>query len=83
MEAEGFNVWTAFTKHDAKSLKELIFQKLKDADYFVFLDFKRENLLVEAGHSEVCRGSLFSHQEFGIAVFLERVMNFEKALYNG
>jgi hypothetical protein len=69
LEAEGFTVWTAFTKHDAKSLKELIFPQLADSDYFVFLDFKREPL--SSDEHAICRGSLFSHQEFGIAAFLD------------
>jgi hypothetical protein len=47
-------------------LTENIFARLRNSEYFVFIDFKREEL---AG-TKLHRGSLFSHQELAIAAFL-------------
>src|ERR1022692_3961014 len=58
-----------------RSLRENIFKELETADYFVFIDFKREWL--EDG---TCRGSLFANQELGIASFLDiPLMCFQEA----
>jgi hypothetical protein len=51
-------------------LRENIFAQLETSDYLVFVDFKREELKT-AAVEQVCRGSLFSHQELAIASFLE------------
>ncbi len=51
-------------------LRENIFSQLESADYLVFVDFKREELKSNDGTTS-CRGSLFSHQELGIASFLK------------
>ena len=45
-----------------------IFDQFEKSDYFVFIDFKRENL---SSKPAVHRGSLFSNQELAIASFLE------------
>ena len=47
-------------------LKENIFRKLSESEYFIFIDFKREKLDNGPYH----RGSLFSNQELAIAAFL-------------
>jgi hypothetical protein len=62
----GFECYMAIAANSPRSLRENIFKELEIADYFVFIDFKRERL--DGGAS---RGSLFVNQELGIASFLE------------
>lgn len=64
---KGFVPYLAFENHSSKALTEGIYAHLRTADYFLFVDFQRENL---EGTGE-CRGSLFSNQELAIASFLE------------
>lgn len=59
----------AVEEQTLRGLKENIFAQLERSEYFVFVDFKREQL-AEA-NSTVHRGSLFSHQELALASFLE------------
>ncbi|WP_009959111.1 hypothetical protein [Verrucomicrobium spinosum] len=67
----GFEVFYAPDVQTTKSVVETIFRELRDADYYVFIDFKREKL-TKPGKSKPDghRGSLFTHQEFAIACFL-------------
>ena len=62
----GFECYMAIAANSPRSLRENIFKELEIADYFVFIDFKREHL--DGGP---CRGSLFVNQELGIASYLE------------
>jgi hypothetical protein len=48
-------------------VKENIFARLSESEYFLFIDFKRE-ALQDGNH----RGSLFSHQELSIAAYLDK-----------
>lgn len=66
----GFDCYMAVTEQSLRGLRENIFAQLESSDYLVFIDFKREELKTDGG-SPVHRGSLFSHQELGIASFLE------------
>jgi hypothetical protein len=52
--------------HSPKALTEHIFAYLKESEYFVFIDFKREKI-----KSSKFRGSLFVNQEIAIATFLK------------
>lgn len=64
----GFEPYVAITQQTLEGLKENIFSQLRDAEYFLFVDFKREPL---AGHAPLqCRGSLFANQELAIAAYL-------------
>lgn len=63
----GFCPYLAFEVHSSKALTEGIYDHLRTADYFLFIDFKRERLDPGEEH----RGSLFSNQELSIASFLE------------
>ena len=63
----GFEVYMAIGKQSLKSIKENIFPKLEEAEYFLFIDFKREKL--DTGEY---RGSLFSNQELAVATFLDK-----------
>ncbi len=74
----GFDFYIAVLEQTLSGLKENIFRKLKESEYFLFVDFKREQL--ETNGSTVCRGSLFSHQELAIASFLDmEVLAFQES----
>ncbi len=62
----GFETYFAETVNSAEALTENIFRFLNNSDYFVFIDFKRDEL-PEAQY----RGSLFVNQELAIATFLQ------------
>jgi hypothetical protein len=63
----GFDPYVAVFEQTLRGLTENIFQQLRKSEYFIFIDFKREKLDVTA---PTFRGSLFAHQELGIASFL-------------
>ena len=63
----GFDPYVALQEQTLRGVKENIFGRLAKSEYFLFIDFKREALPDGAG----CRGSLFSHQELGVASFLD------------
>lgn len=73
----GFDVFYAVEKQNVHSLTENIFSELREADYYLFIDFKREEIVRRSTRQKtprskrrkVFRGSLFSHQEFAIACF--------------
>src|ERR1022692_4579924 len=56
----GFDPWVAVREQTLRGLKENIFEQLAKSEYYIFVDFKREELANTA--PPVCRGSLFSHQ---------------------
>ena len=68
----GFEPYIAVTEQTLKGVKENIFTKLRETEYFLFIDFKRERLFkgndpfLDTGNY---RGSLFSHQELSIATY--------------
>lgn len=62
----GFCPYLAFEMHSSKSLTEGIYEHLRTAEYFLFVDFARDRL----GWRGPRRGSLFSNQELAIASFL-------------
>lgn len=59
----GFDPYVAVVEQTLKGLKDNLFKRLKESEYFVFVDFKRERL----DSTDLHRGSLFSHQELAIA----------------
>lgn len=67
IEELGFECYVAVTEQSLIGLRENIFSQIETSEYFVFIDFKREKLETSDGWH---RGSLFSHQELGIASFL-------------
>jgi hypothetical protein len=69
----GYDPYVAVQEQTLNGLTENIFPKLRDYEYFVFVDFKREKLVPASGATlpEVHRGSLFSHQELAIAAYLK------------
>lgn len=68
LEELGFEYYIAVQEQSLRGLKDNIFGRLENSEYFIFVDFKREQFL---GDPPVCRGSLFSHQELAIASYLD------------
>lgn len=66
LEGMGFEPYVAFREQTLQGLKENIFLQLSSSEYFLFIDFAREQLVGGLEH----RGSLFSHQELAIASYL-------------
>lgn len=66
LSALGFEPWIAVEAQTLEGIKEHIFERLSNSEYFIFVDFKREQLVNPNG----CRGSLFSHQELALASYL-------------
>jgi hypothetical protein len=70
----GYEPYLALEQQTLQGVKEGIFENLRKAEYFLFIDFQREGLFklgtinLESGEH---RGSLFSNQELAIATFLE------------
>jgi hypothetical protein len=70
----GFDPYVAVEEQTLRGLKENIFRQLETSEYFIFVDFKREELIARGtpqSIDSVCRGSLFSHQELAIASYLD------------
>ena len=63
----GFDPFVALEEQTLKGIKENVFPKLEESEYFIFVDFKREKL-----ENDDYRGSLFSHQELAVATFLDK-----------
>jgi len=60
-----FEPYLALADQRLRSVPENIFERLRNSEYFLIIDFRREKVDKEY------RGSLFSHQELAIAAFLE------------
>jgi hypothetical protein len=69
LERLGFDPYVAVQEQTLRDLKENIFEQLAKSEYYIFVDFKREELAKT--NPPVCRGSLFSHQELALASYLE------------
>jgi len=65
LRSAGFEPYLAIAHQSLLALRENLFPSLTDAEYFLFIDFRREP--IGTGY----RGSLFSHQELAIASYLE------------
>ena len=63
----GFEPYVAVMEQSLRGLRENIFAQLESSEYFIFVDFKREQLDGGPDH----RGSLFSHQELALASYLD------------
>jgi hypothetical protein len=63
----GFEPYVAVQEQTLKGLRENIFWNLETSEYFLFVDFKRDQL---ANLPEFA-GSLFSHQELALASYLD------------
>jgi len=67
LEELGFDPYIAVQERTLRGLKENIFAQLATSEYFLFVDFPREQFVDSSEH----RGSLFSHQELAIASYLD------------
>jgi len=67
-DSKGFIAYFAEEVHNLDALTDNIFRHLKNSEYFVFIDFKRENL-----PSGKFRGSVFVNQEIAIAAFRKQI----------
>jgi len=71
----GFLVTVGTGTNAPVGVAEKVLQRLRDADYFILVDFARDTVKPESStEPEFKRGSLFSEQELAIAVF--RGLNF-------
>jgi hypothetical protein len=61
-----FETYFAERVHSPDGLTENIFQHLRESEYFIFIDFKRNSIGIKK-----FRGSLFVNQEIAIASFLK------------
>lgn len=68
LRAIGYEPYVAIKEQSLNALRDNIFKRLTDFEYFLFIDFKRE--ILDGGTEH--RGSLFSHQELAIASYLEK-----------
>jgi hypothetical protein len=72
----GFDPYIAVQEHSLRGLTDNLFNRLRESEYLVFVDFRRDQLANKSEH----RGSLFSHQELAIAAFLGmEVLAFQEA----
>ena len=72
LEKNGYEVYMAINRHTPENFKKDIFNHLLYSEYYLFIDFKREKLV--GSKKKLCRGSLFSHQEFALASYLNLEM---------
>lgn len=78
LEKLGFEAYVALEQQSLKGLKENIFAELESSEYFVFIDFPREQLREERMEG-MSRGSLFANQELALASYLDLdVMAFQQ-----
>ena len=66
LEDMSFEAYIAVQEQTLRGLKENIYSQLSTSEYFLFIDFLREQLV----GSQEYRGSLFSNQELAIASYL-------------
>ena len=72
LEQMGFEPYIALEQQTLEGVKDAIFKRLKNTEYFLFVDFRREGLRYEDKlFNNEYRGSLFSNQELAIATFQE------------
>jgi len=72
LQKMNFDSYVAVDHQSLRAVKENIFHELESSEYFIFIDFKREKIVGKEDSKEKYRGSLFSHQELGVASFLDK-----------
>ncbi|MDP9288186.1 MAG: hypothetical protein M3P08_08320 [Thermoproteota archaeon] len=65
----GFEPYVAVHEQSTISIIQNILPHLRDSEYFLFVDFRRERLMARG---EEYRGSLFTNQELAIAIYLNK-----------
>jgi hypothetical protein len=67
----GYEPYVAIEEQSTRPLIENILNILKDSEYFLFVDFKREKIVTDMQVVEF-RGSLFTNQELAVAIYLHK-----------
>ncbi|HOX85152.1 MAG TPA: hypothetical protein PKW76_15470 [bacterium] len=67
--SQGFNPYVAIESQSIQDINLNIINELKTSDYYVFIDFAREEIST-GSFNNIRRGSLFSHQELALAYYL-------------
>lgn len=75
LKSEGFRPYVAIKTQSLSDVTGGIIAELKRSDYYLFVDFAREQVRQE--EAETQRGSLFTHQELAMAYLLD----FEHAVF--
>lgn len=65
----GFEPYVATKQQTLRGLKENIFERLAESEYFLFVDFRREQ--IAGTEPALYRGSVFSQQELAVAAHLD------------
>jgi hypothetical protein len=74
----GFDPYIAVAEQTLRGLKENVFARLSNSEFFIFVDFKWER--IGNDRPAIHRGSLFSHQELALASYLDLdVLAFQEA----
>jgi hypothetical protein len=71
LQKMGFELYIAVREQTLRGFTENILPGLDESEYYIFIDFKREQL-IENSRPNGFRGSLFSHQELAIATYLKK-----------
>ena len=66
----GFKVFVATAESTLQNPNAELLETLKIADYYLFVDFKRELVINCKNNTNTYRGSLYTHQELGMAYAL-------------
>ena len=69
LEEKGFQAFVATAEQDVYDINSGVISILRDSDYYLFIDFKREAIGMDTGRP-LFRGSLFTHQELALAQLL-------------
>jgi hypothetical protein len=80
LEGLGFDVYVAIQAQSIEDVNSGIIRHLERSDYYLFVDFRREDLVDAAAslwHRRAARGSLFTHQELAVAY----VFGFQDVLF--
>ena len=68
---QGFNPYLAIQTQSLQDVDSGIIGNLKTSDYYIFIDFARDQIGALAGGIPEYRGSLFTHQELAIAYLID------------
>ena len=75
--SKGFIPYVAIDTQSIQDVNSGIINELRNSDFYVFIDFKREEIGKDHKGNSVHRGSLFTNQELAIAYYL----NFERIIF--
>lgn len=69
--AKGFNPYVAIDAQSINDINNSIIWNLRTADFYIFIDLKREQVIPFPGNNNNLRGSLFTHQELAMSYLLK------------